>query len=279
MTTFLSEQIINLGSFLSATFGLTLSVALLLRVSQKVAIYLAIRYNGFRCLYFTGILGVPIHELSHAATAILFNHNVRAISLFKPNRQTGELGCVEHSYSNTAYQQVGCFFVAIAPLFGGALALYLLNYFLFPQLNDWLANIHINTTLSMAEALHALTAVLWFADYTTIVHYFNFSWSHGIWLYAACAISLHMSPSRADLRNMWPGLFLLLSIVFVLFIFVPTGVHSLGIELQKASIIFARMLLLATVLSAIPLLLLCVMLVVKKCIYLVKRSTLHDIKS
>ena len=49
---------------------------------------------GWRSVMFTGWLGTPIHELSHAAMCKLFGHRIDDIALFEPDRESGRLGYV-----------------------------------------------------------------------------------------------------------------------------------------------------------------------------------------
>lgn len=81
-------------------------------------------YNGklSRAAFFSSaLIGVPLHELSHAIASVLFGHKIQGIKLI-PTSSTGELGYVRHSWNTrSVYQSLGCFFIAIAPLITGSL--------------------------------------------------------------------------------------------------------------------------------------------------------------
>jgi len=87
---------------------------------------------GWNGLLVTAWIGTPIHELSHYIAAKLSGHQIIELKLFKPDSRTGSFGYVRHSYdSNNFYQAIiGNTIIAIAPFFGGALAIYFLMYVL-----------------------------------------------------------------------------------------------------------------------------------------------------
>ena len=79
---------------------------------------------GWRSVMWTGWLGTPIHELSHAAMCVLFRHRVDDIALFEPDRESGRLGYVKHSFRRgNWFEEIGNLFIGIAPLIGGSIAL------------------------------------------------------------------------------------------------------------------------------------------------------------
>lgn len=71
-------------------------------------------YSLSRRIYkITGYIGIPLHEMSHLVTAMIFRHKIISVDLF------GFRGTphVEHVYnSNSKYQTMGNFFIAIAPM-------------------------------------------------------------------------------------------------------------------------------------------------------------------
>ena len=82
----------------------------------------------------TGIIGTPIHELSHAILCIVFGHRITDMKLFQIDDESGTLGYVNHSYNpKNFYQKIGNYFIGVAPLFGGSIFLYLLMKYFAPQ--------------------------------------------------------------------------------------------------------------------------------------------------
>ena len=92
---------------------------------------------GFNGILFTGILGTPLHELSHYVMCLIFKHNIVRVELFRPSscKVDGVLGFVSHSFNkNSLYQQIGNFFIGIAPLVFGSIALIFSFKLLLPDM-------------------------------------------------------------------------------------------------------------------------------------------------
>lgn len=61
---------------------------------------------------FFNIVGIGLHELSHAIAAKVFNHRVNKISFFSPKKNSITEGYVEHSYNkHSFYQLSGMLFI------------------------------------------------------------------------------------------------------------------------------------------------------------------------
>lgn len=80
--------------------------------------------------------GVMVHELSHAAFAILTGAKVVGIDLFHLIPKDGALGTATIAFSNNfILESIQRVFVAVAPIFGGILVIYLMNY--IPMDKKW----------------------------------------------------------------------------------------------------------------------------------------------
>jgi hypothetical protein len=189
-------------------FGpLAVAVTLLHAVERLLSDRLQSRF-GWRGVLVTGWLGVPVHELSHAAACLLFGHRIERLTLFAPDPRTGRLGSVQHAWDRRSlYQQAGRFFIGIAPLLGGAALLLLLTRLLGPAV----APAPLTSTGSaLGDALRggaaragALLSALAGPDVVTRGR----TW---LYLYLCLCVGAHMAPSTTDLRGCWPGLLLLL---------------------------------------------------------------------
>lgn len=174
--------------------------------------------NGPRILLVTGIVGTPIHELSHALMCLIFGHKITEIKLYEPNSADGTLGHVSHGYNRkNIYHQIGNFFIGTAPIVLGGAVIVLLMALLIP-------NSH-GTVMGELEAL-ALTDISSFAasDYfsfvgNTVVALFSAenlsSWQGWVFILLAIMISTHMEMSGADIKNSSLG-FLFLAILLLL---------------------------------------------------------------
>ncbi|RYM06680.1 hypothetical protein EWH99_02105 [Sporolactobacillus sp. THM7-7] len=89
---------------------------------------------GEKGIYMTAWLGTPVHELGHALMCVIFRHKVTEIRLLQKRREDGTIGYVRHTYSpDSLYQQIGNFYIGLAPLISGSLAVLACAYFLLPD--------------------------------------------------------------------------------------------------------------------------------------------------
>ena len=102
-------------------------------LERLIQMRLASRF-GWKSVLWTGWLGTPIHELSHAILCKVFRHKILEMELFEPDVRSGRLGFVRHSW-NTGnwFEEVGNFFIGLAPLVGGSMALGGLLWFFYPD--------------------------------------------------------------------------------------------------------------------------------------------------
>ena len=180
-------------------FGpLAVAVALLHAVERLLSDRLQSRF-GWRGVLVTGWLGVPVHELSHAAACLLFGHRIERLTLFAPDPRTGRLGSVQHAWDRrNLYQQAGRFFIGIAPLLGGAALLLLLTQLLGPTFAPAPLS---NTGSALGDALRggaaqagALLSALAGPDVVARGR----TW---LYLYLCLCVGAHMAPSSTDLRG------------------------------------------------------------------------------
>lgn len=165
---------------------------------------------GWWAILWTGWIGTPIHEASHAVFCLLFRHQVKEIALFKPDRKTGCLGYVHHGYNKrNPYHVIGNFFIGAAPLLGGSLALFGVLYLFYPQ-----AARSLLTDPGLAQGAES-------GDLFTLVgSYFVFafhsmralwdsvrldSWQFYVFLYLIVCIGSHLAPSPQDMEGMGTG--------------------------------------------------------------------------
>lgn len=83
----------------------------------------------------TGYIGIPVHELSHAAMCLLFGHSIKKIELFNHKKRAKILGYVEHTYyRDNPYHQLGNFFIGVSPILAGGSVILLFVRLLVPSL-------------------------------------------------------------------------------------------------------------------------------------------------
>lgn len=138
---------------------------------------------GNRAQYYFSFFGIIIHELSHAAMALIFRHKIDQISLVQKGDENQKLGYVSHAWNpKSFYQRLGNFFIGMGPIFGIGLAMWGVTYFCWPQL---------------IEAIqYRSLAGLWF-DITW--------WKFGIGLVLTIQFCLALNLSDADWQNVRSG--------------------------------------------------------------------------
>ncbi len=169
-------------------------------------------------LLITGIIGTPIHELSHALMCLIFGHKITDMKLYDPSAEDGALGYVSHTYrKRNVYHQIGNFFIGVAPvLLGGLLIILLLSLFL-PDAYDTIAS-EIDTLSTADPGSFPIVEFFSFVG-TSISVIFSgdslSSWQGWIFIILALTISTHMEMSGADIRSGLRGLVFLLVVMLV----------------------------------------------------------------
>ena len=146
-------------------------------------------------------IGTPVHEISHAAVALLFGYRIVEFRPFIADPTSPTLGFVRYSYtSGTFLSQVGHFFVGIAPVLVPLAFLYLLYRFLLPRNLVNAGRLQWRQLWSLGNLLRCL-----------------------LFIYISAQIVFHMRCSPADLQNATYGLPLLVGLLLVIGLVYPRG--------------------------------------------------------
>lgn len=178
-------------------------------------------YNsiGWKGILLTGWIGTPIHELSHALMCVLFGHRIIELSFFKPDKTTGMLGFVSHSWdTRSLYQSVGNFFIGIAPLIIGTGMIIALLYFILPDLFSEVSVVLSTFQIESFELSHIEKYVQLLGEIIKILFSGDnlYEWRYYVFLYLTLSIASHIAPSPSDFRGMKSGLLLLLLLMVLL---------------------------------------------------------------
>lgn len=232
------------------------AAGLLLSFMRREACQCYMAGFGYNAILVTGWLGTPVHELSHAAMCVLFGHQITEIKLFQKPDASGTMGYVNHRYNPmNPYQQIGNFFIGVAPLIGGTLAMMgLMRVFEGATMAQIVAVLEANWA-SSASGVLTLTMVsqtfvtIWgllfnAANFTSPLFY--------VFLFLCICIASHMALSTADVKGTVPGvvailvLFLVLNIIF-------GNTAGVGTFLVRYNVLLISFLTIAVVLSLINL--------------------------
>jgi hypothetical protein len=199
---------------ISAVFLLTLGI---LYFIQHQYCQLAQRQFGRKIIWISAIIGTPIHEISHAILCTVFGHKINEIALFRPG-EDGTLGFVMHSYNpRNLWHIIGNFFIGIAPVFGGTLALALITYFILPNGKELLTQLNNAPFIHLSDLSRSAIMSLCEQLFTTLKYSATQSTSLFIlWFYLVASISLHLSPSTIDIKGGIFGFLLFIVIIFIL---------------------------------------------------------------
>lgn len=177
---------------------------------------------GWRGVLPLAWLGTPVHEGSHLIGCIIGRNKINDYRLFKPDKKTGSLGYVLHTYDRRSIYQrfIGNTLISVAPFFGGSLVIYLLTWWFYPQLltsTDEFTryNWHNMSDFSgatgllslLADRLQHFWATLFVADNTKDYRFW-------LYLFAMLSVTAHLSPSKNDFEGFWVPVILLLLIAF-----------------------------------------------------------------
>jgi hypothetical protein len=186
-------------------------------VSRRVEIRLSQLFGTGFYVYVLGWLGTPIHELGHAVMCVLFRHDIKEIRLFRPDRRTGQLGFVEHSFNpKSPYQQVGNFFIAIGPVLLGAGVILLLSRVLAGRFLAAPGGA-MDDVASLADIPEAV--LWWVAEVVGSLRSFFQAlafndWKTYVFLYLVLAIGSHVNLSPSDIVSGKVGFTILCLLLF-----------------------------------------------------------------
>jgi len=214
-----------------------------------------------------GWLGTSIHEIGHALFAMIFGHRIVQFEPFKPDLKSGKLGQVVIGHNgNSLYQQIGRFFVGVAPILFGTTMIFIALLILFQtemiELMQCIAL--LNDTALEADGGSLLYQTL---AYCGAILAFVFTpahladWRFYVFLYLTFAIGSSISLSKPDIENAATG-FTLLIVLMLLFNLVTLwqgGIAAGSFDLLSRSYAFFYVILaLALVLNLLAALILLV---------------------
>lgn len=244
------------GLHLALLLGPLLLAALVLhQLNVLTTRVLAGTFGTGAVVWFTGWLGTPVHELSHAAACVLFRHRIQELVLFRPDPATGVVGYVRYTWSpRDPWALLGHGLVGVAPLFGGALALAALLFLLAPS-----EALRALLPLELASDTAAFTAQLgtWGerAQVGAAALLQPELWRRPTtWLlaYLTLCIGTHLAPSGPDLKGAWPSLLLLVALLgladLALVLSLPDGSTAWALAAASLLVPVVAMLTLAALL-------------------------------
>ncbi|MEZ9833023.1 hypothetical protein AB4341_05775 [Vibrio breoganii] len=215
-------------------------------IAAITAIYLinsCINHSRFRggILFSTGIIGVPVHEISHYLFAKLLGFKVLEVRLFQmPSHANTTMGYVSFTRSKSIVGAVFHVLVSIAPLIIGSFCLYLGAQ--LPHIQSLIAELLRSSLLDYPKTLYLFITQ---ANYLQLLS-----------LFILASITIHMLPSWVDIKGALEGsvyislfAYAMLTIGLVysvqLWEVIDHGLHALGLLMMIGVILASPIALFA----------------------------------
>lgn len=147
-----------------------------------------------------GLIGTPIHELSHLGVALIFGHKIQSVKLFAWNSDA----YVIHIYNpRSTIHVIGNFFTAIAPFITSVWLIHYLspNDFISVQLNE-------NPVRTIQSILVSIPSIM--SNFVLVSNWWELS--------LAVMISFYCVPSNSDFKNALKSIVISLPILILLLI-------------------------------------------------------------
>lgn len=234
--------------------GIIILMGLMLGILRDNSLRNFQRSFGRSIVMITGLIGVPIHEISHAILAFLFGHKIDKVKLLQRPDINGVMGYVTHRYNkNSIYQQVGNFFIGIAPIFGGSVSIIILMKFIIADTyNEFIQiimkNINVNniSTDSIKEfALSYIDIIKYIFSIQNLKNPYFY-----LFLFIAICISSHIALSTADIKGASKGLGIIFIVLFILNL-VGLNFDIVEFNIIKYNVLVVGILIVALILSFI----------------------------
>lgn len=219
---YVGQALLGSAEQLLILFGPILLIALVMHLISATIRVRAAKLMGETIHIWLTAPGTVVHELGHALFCVLFGHQIRDISLFRP-RPNGVLGYVKHSWNRKSlYQNIGNFFIGTGPIWLGSALIVLVSFALFgtelwrplraiqlapTDFVTWRGNLHLGS-----EFWKALLALFHQIDNAHLYR----DWHFYLGLYLLFCVGSHVTLSPSDLQGAGSG-FLALTALFVAF--------------------------------------------------------------
>lgn len=194
-------------------------------LERLIQIRLASRF-GWKSVLWTGWLGTPIHELSHVVLCKIFRHRVEEVALFEPDLKSGRLGYVKHTWiPGNWFEEVGTFFIGLAPLAGGSLALAGLLWFFFPEaVSNMIASSGIGDDAAESASVTSMVFGSVQSLLQDLLAFKNLvSWKFWLFTYLVLCVGSHMAPSRSDYEGASRGVWMVVLATIACMLLVSLG--------------------------------------------------------
>jgi len=186
--------------FFAITSIIWMPLGLLRLCSKKLYAYL-----DRKVIHTLGIIGIPLHEISHMIACMAMGHRITGFSLYSPALD-GSMGYVNHRYRKTWLSPLALLVIGLAPLCGAYCGIAITTYVLRPDLIEVITN--YSFSISNPHDI-------WVTTHFLLKHFLMGDFLESIlWILVCFSIALFGVPSKSDFRGCRSAV-LLLAFVFI----------------------------------------------------------------
>jgi len=173
------------------------------------------RLHGRAVWILLALIGVPVHELSHAAAFIATGAGVRRLVLFAPRGLPEYGGATGVTVPARNPSLVSRLFASVAPLFGCSLAAWGVLWLLLPAVMGGLAGAAPLGSQPLDVGPMFIAYVQGMLDVITLLPWDR--WQTYLAVYLTASLGMGAAPSAEDIRLFLPALGILLVLLFPVF--------------------------------------------------------------
>ncbi len=157
---------------------------LLVSLFAYISNYLNWRFLNTKVIRFSYLIGAMVHELSHAFFCLLTGAKIKQIRIFSSHPQV--------IHTKPRFGIVGQVLISLAPIVGGLLFLFGVNYFILQQYFSWSWSVGYDNIFALLQNINLL------------------EWQSLVMLFIVLNAGSMLGPSGQDLKNIWPVVLVLL---------------------------------------------------------------------
>ncbi len=218
---FLEKVLVLTINQVVGVLGIFFILGFILYFLEKLTFNCYFRTIGWKGILWTAWIGTPVHELGHAVFCIIFKHRIEEIKFYEPDPSSGTLGYVYHTWDEKRYQMIGNFFIGVAPIIFGSIAIYIALYYFVPNSREIFNTVTLKST-KFATSIGFMNQlkILSITSKETLKVLFTLSnlsnYKFWIFLYITFCIAGHMAPSPPDMQGAWRGLGTIIGILLMI---------------------------------------------------------------
>ncbi len=210
--------------FIGALFFPLILQLIVLTIVSRLLWNFTHRQFGYWVWVAFALVGVPIHELSHALAFWATGAGVSKMVLFAPRGLPEHNGATGVVIPKRKPSNFSLLIASIAPLFGCTLLAWLVLVLLIPDFvsAEGLSTLQIEdlNNINLGAAVLATFGAYFTSLFETLISINWLDWRTYLALYLAASLGMGAAPSNTDLKYFFPACLLALLFLFPVFAFI-----------------------------------------------------------